>query len=131
MYCPVGLSANTKPRIAPIPAPAINPNENRNRPLYIFNNPIRTTEPITRYCVGIIELKENFLAGGDDTFSFLSTILIGYLEFFLLKILYTKSKYGGDFIWKKTASKIIFNQALIYSMLDVGYDYLVLFLMLQ
>jgi hypothetical protein len=88
MYCPIGLSANTKPRIAPIPAPAINPNENRNRPLYIFNNPIRTTEPITIYCVGIRELKENFLAGGDAGFSFVSTMLIRYLEFCIKYLVY-------------------------------------------
>ena len=53
MYCPTGLSAKTNPSTPPIPAPAKNPNENRNKPLYIFNRPIRTTDPITIYCVGI------------------------------------------------------------------------------
>jgi hypothetical protein len=64
IYCPIGLSAKTKPSTAPTPAPAINPYENRNKPLYMLSNPIRTTEPITIYCVGIKEVKDNFLVGG-------------------------------------------------------------------
>ena len=64
MYCPKGLSAKIKPIKAPTPTPPRNPNENRNKPLYIFSKPMRTTEPITIYCVGINDDRENrFVAG--------------------------------------------------------------------
>lgn len=48
-----------------MPAPAMNPKENRKRPLYIFNSPTSTTDPMTMYCVGISDERLNRLAGGE------------------------------------------------------------------